>query len=306
MAVEGFSVHEQVGGQDGGQKVSKIDWMDDPNFVFINDPNAYAMYDKMVEVMRKADSLYWESAWQMEVGGKIVLSCGYTIWLKKPNYFRVETQRTKDQKGGTLIGDGDYGWMYWPKELSPARQENLEYEVYRKIRTRLGLHSIGHQVAYLKVRLGLLPIDPSTFHGYTDSLQPYIDGVRRVGVEKMGGELCEIIEVSLMKRQRSKYLWLSRQDHLPRKIRDVVRLSQDVIQREVWSNVTLNAEIPSEKFVWTPPANWQQWRPKDLEVELLKPGLEAPDFEFVSAAGDKIRLSGYRGKVVWLYIWRAG
>ncbi len=61
-------------------------------------------------------------------------------------------------------------------------------------------------------------IDPSTFHGYTDSLQPYLDGVKSLGSEKFGDEDCDKIEVSIMKHQRSWYLWLSRSDHLPRKL----------------------------------------------------------------------------------------
>jgi hypothetical protein len=70
--------------------------------------------------------------------------------------------------------------------------------------------------------------------------------------------------------------------------------------------VTINSEIPTEKFVWAPPQGWQQWRLPGPEERLLKPGQVAPDFELLSADGSKIKLSDYRDKVVWFYIWRAG
>jgi len=32
-----------------------------------------------------------------------------------------------------------------------------------------------------------------------------------------------------------------------------------LISLEHWSEVTINAKIPDEKFAWLPPAGWQQW-----------------------------------------------
>ncbi len=37
-------------------------------------------------------------------------------------------------------------------------------------------------------------LDPSTFHGYTDSMQPYIDGVKSLPDEKVEDEDCDGIE----------------------------------------------------------------------------------------------------------------
>jgi len=246
---------------------------------FEADPNALSLYNKMIETMRQAKSLSWQSTFTGEAMGLEHNRGTYTAWLKKPNYFRVETVRENNQKGGTLVGDGDYLWIYWPEDISPARREKLETEVYMNKSTPLGRHSIGHEVVYLNSGLAIPIIDPSTFHGYDDSLQPYIDGAQSLGVEKVNDEICDVIEVSFMKRQRSRYFWLSRRDHLPRKLKQVVRVRYDIIFHETWSNVTINGEIANEKFVWSPPASWRQWREADIDDSLLKPRSEAPDFE---------------------------
>jgi outer membrane lipoprotein-sorting protein len=295
------------------------------NAIFEDDPMAHALYDKMVETMRKAESFSYESDYRWEAKGRELGHCKYTIFLKKPNYFRLETvtcqkgivQKSyalihpKSKKGGILIGDGDYLWIYWPD--GRPRSYNEDWDTYQKTRyayikerTPIGKHSIGHKTSLLGAGMSMTIIDPSTFHGYTDSLQPYIDGVRSLDSEKVRDEECDMIEVSFMKHQRSWYLWLSKRDHLPRRLKQVVRASYDIIAHEVWSKVTINAEISTEKFIWKPPEDWKEWRPPSLEEALLKPGREAPNFNLLLTDGSRVKLSDHRGKVVWLYIWRAG
>jgi hypothetical protein len=149
-------------------------------------------------------------------------------------------------------------------------------------------------------------LDPSTFFGYTDSLQRYMDGVRAIGKEKIGDQECDGIEVSIMKHQRSWYLWLSPTDHLPRKLKQVVRVAYDITMLEVWSDVVLDGPMPAEKFVWTPPEGWRQWQLPKPEDLLLKPGTAAPDFELPLVDGKLVKLSDFRDKIVWFYLWRAG
>jgi hypothetical protein len=122
----------------------------------------------------------------------------------------------------------------------------------------------------------------------------------------VGDEPCDLIEVSFMKHQRSWYLWLSQKDHLPRKLKQVVRVSHDIVAYEEWSDVAINGEIPEDKFAWSPPEGWKEWKMPPIEAGLLKPGTEAPDFELASLEGETIRLSDFRGNFVWMYKWRAG
>jgi len=224
--------------------------------------------------------------------------------MKKPNYFRVETVNMQGMDCGTLVGDGDHLWIYWPRGNSPPN--NADDNIYMKRATRIGRHSIGHEVARLRAGIGMTIIDPSTFHGYTDSLQAYLDGVKSWEPESIDGHECDVIEVSFMNRQRIWYIWLSKQDHLPRKIKEVVRVSNPLIGYEHWSDVAINEKIPDEIFVWNPPDGWVQWTPPEPDMELLKPGTEAPDFELLLADETTARLSDYRGKIVWFYIWRLG
>jgi len=277
-----------------------------------DEPAARALYEKMVETMRNAVTLSYKSYYSRESDGREISNCTYTIWMKKPNYFYVETVTSGGRKSGIIVGDGDYLWIYWPdKRPYFDFEETDSYEktssnVYMNKAAPVGKHSIGHEFVKLGAGMGMSIIDPSAFHGYTDSLQPYIDWIKSIGTEKVQDEECDVIEVSFMKHQRSSYLWLSRLDHLPRKLKQVVRLSSDIIMHELWTDVTVNAEIQSEKFDWTPPEGWQQWFLPTSQQRLLKPGKEAPDFELSLIDGTKIRLSDYRGKIVWFYMWRAG
>ncbi len=284
---------------------------------FRDERAAHALYSQMVATMRKADTLSWVSDYSWEARGQTLGHATYRIWLKKPNYARMEATAVSDpDRSGILVGDGDYFWTYWPKEKPRYQWEwkgkyAEEYENYRrafymKERTPVGRHSIGHSAGQLGAGICMTIIDPSTFHGYTDSLQPYIDGVRSVGMEQAGGETCDVIEVSFMKYQRSWKLWLARKDHLPRKLTQVVRVSYPINSEESWSDVTINADIPNDRFVWSAPRDWKEWRMPAIEEGLLKPGTPAPDFELASVAGDRLKLSNFRGQIVWLNVWRCG
>jgi len=182
---------------------------------FQDEPAAHQLYKGMIEAMRKATTLSWTGDYRMEMLGRSHAVAVYRIWLKKPNYARVEMTLVGHTKpSGILVGDGDYSWICWPERKLRYGWERSgkyaeEYEAYQrkffvKKRTPAGMHSIGHEVF---AHLGLITVlEPSTFHEYTDSLQGYVDGIRSLGTETAGGEVCDGIVVSIMKHQRSWHL----------------------------------------------------------------------------------------------------
>lgn len=272
-----------------------------------DEPEAHALYDQMTATMREAQSLSYVCSYS----GPGERAKSYHIWLRKPNAFRVEAVNAQGVHTGTLVGDGNDLWVFWPGicPLIDREDTNVPREMWSKQYmthpTALGRHSIGHEV--FKLGTHHMPfIDPSTFHGYTDSLVPYIDGVASRGTDTIRGQKCDVIEVCFMKAQRTWYLWLSQKDHLPRRAKQVIRGLGTYVGVEDWRDVTLDGKIDAKKFAWSPPAGWQEYVRPDPEDKLLKPGEEAPDFTLRALAGDKITLSDYHGKVVWLYIWRSG
>ena len=281
--------------------------------VFKNEPQARALYDQMIEALRRPQSLTYKSDYRFEAQGREVGHCTYTVWLQKPNQFRVEGVTANGKNIATLVGDGQTQWLFWSGDRPIFNMDDRETymatrsKVYRKNPAPPGRDSIGQETSALGVGMSMPVLDPSTFFGFTDPfLQRLVDGVMGIGKEKIGDEECDGIEVSITKHQRSRYLWLSPKDHLPRKLKEVLRVSQDMIVQEDWSDIAIDGPMPAEKFVWTPPEGWRQWQPPKLEDVLLKPGTAAPDFELPLVDGKLVKLSDFRDKIVWFYLWRAG
>ncbi|MHC4815899.1 MAG: LolA family protein, partial [Planctomycetota bacterium] len=174
------------------------------------DIKARILYDQMIQAMRKAKTLSFESRYRWTgKEGREIGRCVYSMKMKKPNYFLLETTRRDGSKGGTIVGDGDYLWLYWPHERpffsteDPKNRHKDRTKRYMKEWAANGMHSIGHRTGRLGANMSMTIIDPSTFHGYTDSLQPYLDGVTSMGTETIDEEECNVILVSFMKGQRT-------------------------------------------------------------------------------------------------------
>jgi peroxiredoxin len=279
-----------------------------PAMIVENESTARALYDEMVKTIRKSKSLSYTSICSA-LDNRIST---YDVWLKKPNIFCVEAINDASAKVNTLVGDGRWFWIYWHGIRPFLKVDNAEIrkktqsEVYIKKPLAAGRNSIRNEIDLLGLTWYGLVLDPSIFHGYTDSLESYIDGVRSRGPYRIGDQDCDIIEVSYMKAQRTRYFWISRENRLPLMMKEILRLSENQVRVEEWSDVTLNGLVPENKLVWSPPDGWQQWDVPGPDYFLLTAGLKAPDFDLLSANGGRIKLSDYRGKVVWLCFWQCG
>ena len=281
---------------------------DEPIPVIENDPAGRALYDGMIAAMRAADTLSFKSQYHVK-SRRMSMRSSYHMWLKKPNHFRMEGfHHGQDEPCGILVGDGDHLWIYWPKGCPlqiPEDQQGAE-DYYITKPAPQGAHSIGHEASRLASGIIMTILDSSTFHGYTDSLQPYLDAVARRGVEPFADEECDVIEVSYMNAQRTWNIWIARRDKLPRKLQETVRVAHTIRAEEIWTDIKINETIPDDKFCWSPPARWTEWKQPPIESGLLKVGAKAPDFKLASLDGGAIQLSQFRGNYVWLFKWRCG
>ncbi len=279
-----------------------------PALIVKDETAAHVLYDTMIRTVHDARSLSYTSA----CSNPDDRTSTYRIWLKKPGSFHVEQTNDASTKSTTLLDDGNCLWVHWagdrPTLLIDTEKSHADARsnVYVKKASLAGGGSISNQAAMLGTALVELIFDPSVFYGSPSPLSPYLDGIRSRGTNRVRGEVCDVIEVSFMRARWTWYIWLSRQDHLPRKLKRVDRGVDTRVTVEEWSNVTVNAEIPPKVLAWSPPPDWHQWNPPRLEDSLLQSGQEAPDFTLRSARRGKLRLSDYRGRVVWLYVWDTG
>jgi len=279
-----------------------------PAMIVKNEPAAHALYYEMIETMRKAESLSYNSV----CSGPDNRASSYSVLLQKPGCFRVVAANGLSKKCNVLLGDGESVWMYWLGDRPFLSFDT--YETHQATRAKVytskaappGRYSVGRDIALLGLTWFPMILDPSTFGGCADPLEQYIDGVRSRGPDDVGTQNCDVIEVSYMNAQLTRYFWVSGQDRLPRRIKQIDRRAENVVRVEEWSEVKLNSAIPQQKFVWSPPDGWRQWNAPGPDDCLLKSGQAAPDFDLLSADGGRIKLSDYRGKIVWLFMWRAG
>lgn len=279
-----------------------------PSMVVRDEPGARVLYETMIRTLREARSLSYTSTCSALDDS----SSTYCIWLRKPRSFHVEQTNGTSLKSTTFLDDGEHFWIHWDGDRptllldTEKSREEPRSDVYVKEASLAGTGSIRDRIALLGTAWLGLVLDPSIFHGYPDPLEPFIDGIRSRGTNRVADEECDVIEVSFLKARCIRYIWLSREDHLPRKIKEIVRGAETHVTIEEWSNVTVDGAIPPKVLSWSPPPGWRQWDLPKLEDSLLKKEQVVPDFEFRSARRGRIRLSDYRGQVVWLYAWHAG
>jgi peroxiredoxin/outer membrane lipoprotein-sorting protein len=274
------------------------------------DAAALAIYRGMHAAMREARTLSYESEYVRETGGNEIGRSSYRLLLRKPNYARLESKSEDGTKTGVLVIDGRQMWIYWPDERpyihegdSAANTRAVRRSYLRKDAGE-GDHSIARETSVLGTGMSMTIIDPSIFHGSLDLMDALLESVKSAGSVNADGEVCDIIEASYLKGQRTRVFWVSRRDRLPRRLEETMRGKRDIVVRERWRDVVVNGAVSKDQFRWKPPAGWEEYRLQSLDDGLLRPGSEAPDFDLALLDGSRFRLSEHRGKVVWLSFWR--
>ena len=275
---------------------------------FQDEPEARARFDAMMTAYQQAQTLSYESELKWKWG-----KFRYSVQLMKPNYFRLEGMDREGNEAGVIVGDGNDMWIFW-RGIRPWYAVE-EREDYLKTRTKGFMrmdapprkHSIKAEASRLAAFMGIPVIEPSFFHMCWDTMLNHIDAMRRIGKKRIDGRNCIGIEISFMEGQRSWYLWLSDQDNFPRGLKEVVRAgSNTIVTTEKYFNVRFNGELEEAAFKWTPPADWKEIILPGPEETALKVGQIAPEIALQSIDGEEIKLSGYRGSVVWLVVWKLG
>ena len=87
----------------------------------------------MIAALREARALTFVSKYEFRGGDMPPTRCSYKAWLKKPNYFRIESFDRRQQPAGVLIGDGEQLWLYWPQgrprfSTSSGEEDGAKYE----------------------------------------------------------------------------------------------------------------------------------------------------------------------------------
>lgn len=276
-----------------------------PALAVQDEPDAHALYNAMIQAMQKAQSLSYTSRCTRPDDR----TCTYHVSLKKPGLLSVTMTNDPSTRITSLLSDGAHLWTYWSGDRPVLRvdtedgYEQTRSNVYMKKGFIPAETSVQSEITCLRLAWFGPILDPSLFHGAADPLESCLDGVRSRGPYRMGGEDYDVIEVSYQKARRTRYFWLLRKDHLPRRIKEVLRGAENEVTVEEWSDVAVNGEIPQKALAWSPPEGWRQWTPPAPEVSLLREGHKAPDFTLQSAQRGKVRLADYHGKVLWLYFW---
>ena len=131
---------------------------------------------------------------------------------------------------------------------------------------------------------------------------------RPAGPARINGKstlLCRFVSTSRDGDVSLQKLWVDSASHLP------VRYSYYSVEKNKpaqeterfeYRNWVLNEPVPAARFSWSPPPSAKEYVPFK-PAPLLADDAEAPDFVVQNKAGQPLRLSDYKGKIVVLDFW---
>ena len=285
---------------------SAVRWR--PEMIVENEPEARALYEAMVEAAHQAETLSYRCLCDGPDSG----TSAFTVQLDKPNRVHIDLTNGMSTKVTTVLADGDRLRIFWSGDRPYLKVDGFKgYEgAQSNVYVDMASSPDGDDIVGEMARLGLawsnLVWSPGVFFRGADELEPYIDGIRFRGTNEIHNEECDVIEVSYFKAQRIRHYWLSQEDHLPRRIKEIVRLAENHVIAEEWFGVEVDPSIENKQFQWFPPDEYAVWNPPHWDEFLLKRGAEAPDFKLPSISGDMVHLADFRGQVVWLCLWQTG
>jgi outer membrane lipoprotein-sorting protein len=271
-------------------------------------PAGRDIYERYQNALQDMEAFRFDSQYLWTAGGEVIGECTLEYYLQRPDLYRVEVVDKHGALAGLLVCDGQNCWKTWPQGIGYFTRDSddphQEYEIYMKERAYKG-KSVSHQFSLLP-HVCMPVFNANVFFGGSESVMEYLDDIQYLGEEEVNGEACYVLKVSMMKGQRVRTLWLSKNDFLPRKLFGELIVANPQTTTEVWENIEVDPELPEDLFQWTPPDGWEERRMPTLEERLLQVGDPAADFTLKDAEGKPLALSDYHGKIIWLMFWRIG
>ncbi len=125
------------------------------------------------------------------------------------------------------------------------------------------------------------------------------------GRQDVGGEECHVIYVRYLNDSESRW-YFSVNDYLPRRVDRIVNAAGKIdgaITLEI-SDLKVDCPFELSDFRPRPPAGYQHV-PYELprELEPIKPGTKAPDWQLKSPDGNVVELNDLKGRIVVLQFW---
>lgn len=283
---------------------------------FIDETYAHQIYEKMITKMKSLPGLYYESVYKTNASPWFMYPKYYRVWLKKPDSVRIESYiklslfdivLNECKLSGVLVGANSNYWIYWPnkppfftceKDISTNLRNcyyNFEYPLITVLNRFLYMTSIDYCI-----------LEPQIFFGQEDVLNDYMDGIRVVHTEEIDDIEYIVIEISYMQGQRKRFIWISTDTYLPRKMKELVKTAKPFRCEEEWANIVTYGDFQGDIFKWNPPDDWHKLHYRNAKLTFLEKGIPAPDFKLSTTKGEQISLSNFRGKVIWLCFWKQG